>query len=167
MDWLKRKEGEEMTRLALDQSTSKTGWCITMDGEIVDSGCIDLHKIKDTELRMKKMYEEIVNLGRTYHVEYILIEDTQYQSNAQSYKLLCRLRGMIESYCYGTGVEIKVVKPTEWRKKLGFRQGSVKREELKKQAVDYVKRNIEGNYVCEDECEAICIWCSELEKVGV
>lgn len=154
--------GNQIKVLALDQSTKVTGWCIFHDGELVDSGSIDLHTIKDSKKRINQMYEEMVRLI-TNDCDTVIIEDTQYQNNAQSYKILCQLQGMLFASCYQNNINVKVVKPSEWRKKLGFYMGrGIKRKELKKQAIHYVQANFGESYKNEDECEAICIMCSEI-----
>lgn len=148
--------------LALDQSTKVTGWCMSEDTKIVGSGYIDLHTIKDNKERMNRMYEEIVKLIAN-NCDAIIIEDTQFQNNAHSYKLLCQLQGMIFAYCCQKNINVKVVKPSEWRKKLGFVMGrGIKRKELKQQAIDYVLTYSGEIYKNEDECEAICIMYSDM-----
>ena len=49
-----------------------------------------------------------------------------------------------------------ILKPTEWRKACGFKQGRVKREQLKQQAIDFVK-DVYHLQVTDDEADAICI----------
>lgn len=156
--------GNQIRVLALDQSTKVTGWCIFHDGELVDSGSIDLHNIINTEKRILTMYDEISSLI-TNHLDCVVIEDTQYQNNQKTYKMLCRLQGMIESCCYNVDVPIKIVSPSEWRSKLGFQLGrGIKRKELKEQAINYVQNRFGDNYIEEDLCEAICIGWSDFIK---
>jgi hypothetical protein len=60
--------------------------------------------------------------------------------------------------------EFNTIRPTEFRKELDFVQGkNVKREELKQQAINYVKKiyNLEVN---DDVADAICIGCAVINK---
>lgn len=161
--------GNKIRLLALDQSTNKTGWCIFEDSELIDSGVIDLHTITNTEKRILTMFDEISylisnNLAPNTLV-CVIIEDTQFQSNQKTYKVLCRLQGMIESCCYDKDIPLKVVGPTKWRSRLGFQLGrGNKRKELKKQAINYVQNRLGDKYTDEDMCEAICIGFSEMEQ---
>lgn len=67
--------------------------------------------------------------------------------------------------CDICGVKYEIVRPSEWRKELGFRQGATKREELKQQAIDYVLKNY-GEEVSSDEADAICIALATLKKLN-
>ena len=71
--------------------------------------------------------------------------------------MLSQLQGMLIGYAYSNGIQISSPMPVEWRRKLEFKQGpSVKRQELKLQAIDFAKRNLDL-VASEDECEAACI----------
>lgn len=144
-------------RLYLDQSTNCSGWALFEGNLLIDSGNIDLNKISDTSIRIAKMIEEIYDLIDTHDIKQVVVEDTQFQNNIETLKILTRLQGAIIGHCLSKGIEFKITKPSEWRKILGFKQGrGVKREELKQQAFEYVNRFYDG-IVSEDECEAICI----------
>ena len=64
---------------------------------------------------------------------------------------------MIIGYAEAHGIQTYILLPSQWRKALSYRQGpKVKREELKQQSLDYVKKHFRLD-VCEDQAEAICI----------
>lgn len=150
--------------LSLDQSTSRSGYAIFINGEYDHSGVIDKHKIKDSEERFKAMYEGIHDLIVEEKPDFVVLEDTQAQGgNMAIYKLLCQLQGAIMGMCYASGIKFYVIKVTQWRKILQFHQGpKVKRDELKRQSVEYAKRfGIEGS---EDRAEAACIGAAYLMK---
>lgn len=146
-----------MKILATDQSTTRSGWAVFIDGKYDHSGVIDKHKIKDSETRFKEMYEGIHDLIVAENPDIVVLENTQAQGgNMAIYKLLCQLQGAIMGMCYAKTIRFYVMAPTQWRKILKFQQGpKVKREELKRQSMEYAKRfGIEDS---EDQAEAACI----------
>ena len=143
--------------LAFDQSTKLSAYSLWTDGQYKESGYIDLHKIKDTSERVRAMGVELCKTIKKYSPEKVVLEEVAQQSNALTLKLLARIQGIIIGFCAAHNIETYIVEPSKWRSKLHFEQGpKVKREELKAQAIQYVK-DIYGLALSEDECEAICI----------
>ena len=67
------------------------------------------------------------------------------------------MRGVVYAWCINNACEFNTIRPTSWRKQLNFQQGkNVKREQLKKQSLQYVLDNY-GLEVTDDESDAICI----------
>lgn len=143
--------------LAFDQSTKISAYSIFINDKYVDCGVIDLHKIKDTSERIRAMGVELGNIITKYHPQKVVIEEVAQQSNPLTLKLLARIQGVIIGFCAAHNIETYIIEPSKWRSTLHFHQGSgVKREELKAQAIKYVK-DIYGLDLSEDSCEAICI----------
>jgi Holliday junction resolvasome RuvABC endonuclease subunit len=146
-----------MKVLAFDQSTKISAYSIFIDGRYVESGYIDLHKIKDTSERVRAMGVELGNVIEKYQPDKVVLEEVAQQSNPLTLKLLARIQGIIIGFCAAHNIETYIVEPSKWRSTLKFKQGSkVKREELKAQAIKYVKDVYELE-LTEDECEATCI----------
>ena len=143
--------------LNFDQSTKLSAYSLWIDGQYKESGCIDLHKIKDTSERVRAMGVELCKIIEKYSPDKVVLEEVAQQSNALTLKLLARIQGIIIGFCAAHNIETYIVEPSKWRSKLHFKLGSgVKREELKAQAIQYIK-NVYGLELSEDECEAICI----------
>ena len=144
--------------LSMDQSTRVSGYCLCNDGKYVCSGIVDLSKSKlETPERSFEMAKALWKVIKKYKPDYLIIEDTQQQSNVQTVIVLARLQGMIIGYAEAHGIKVHILLPSQWRKVLGYSQGSkVKRAELKQQSIDYVK-NRYGFDLSEDECEAIAL----------
>lgn len=146
-----------MRIVSFDQSTKISAYSLWVNGIYVESGIIDLHKMKDTSERIRAMG---VELGRTiekYSPDKVVLEEVAQQSNALTLKLLARIQGVIIGYCAANNIETYIIEPSKWRSTLGFKQGSkVKREELKQQSIDYVKDTYHLE-LSEDSCESICI----------
>ena len=147
-----------MRILAFDQSTKITGYSLFVDGEYIDSGVIDLSKNKDTVDRSKQMALDICKVITESTPDVVIIEEVAMQSNAQTLKLLARIQGVAIGFCAAHNIPLYMLEPTKWRSQLSFKQGrAVKREELKKQSIDYVEEHFGFNNFSEDRCESICI----------
>lgn len=147
-----------MKILSLDQSTRVTGWSLFDNGKYVNSGVIDLHKIKDTDERSKQMGLEICQLIETYRPSEIVIEEVAMQSNADTLKKLARIQGMAIGFATAHNIPTHILEPTKWRATLHYQQGpKVKREQLKEQSRDFVKNVLGLKIESEDENEATAI----------
>ena len=143
--------------LSFDQSTKLSAYSWWEDGIYIESGYIDLHKNKNTTERVKEMGIELCNTINKYRPDTVIIEEVAQQSNAQTLKLLARIQGIIIGFCAAHNIDTYIIEPSKWRSALHFKIGAgVKREELKSQAIKYVKDTY-GLDLCEDECEATCI----------
>lgn len=146
-----------MKLLAWDQSSKKSGWCLFEDGKYVKSGIIDKSKIVDIDTRIGEMGIAICQQTKELQPDIVVIEDIQNQSSISTVVYLARLQGFILGWCYVKHIKTEIVRPSEWRKVLEFKQGAgVKRQELKEQGMNYVKDKYDVN-LSEDECEAMCI----------
>ena len=147
-----------MRILSFDQSTRVTGWSLFVDEKYVDSGVIDLGKNKNTEDRSKQMGLDICQVITDSKPDTVIIEEVAMQSNAQTLKLLARIQGVAIGFCAAHNIPLHILEPSKWRSALNFKQGrAVKREELKKQSFDYVKKHFGFDDFSEDRCESICI----------
>lgn len=143
--------------LNFDQSTKLSAYSYWVDGEYVEVGCIDLHKIKDTSERVRAMGVELCKVIAKYKPTEVVMEEVAQQSNPLTLKLLARIQGVIIGFCAAHKVDTYIIEPSKWRATLQFKQGSgVKREELKAQAIQHVKATY-GIEPGEDQSEAICI----------
>lgn len=143
--------------LAFDQSTKISAYSVFIDGEYVDCGLIDLHKMKDTNERIRAMGVELCKKIKKYNPDKVVIEEVAQQSNALTLKLLARIQGVIIGFCAAHNIDTYIIEPSKWRSILHFKIGAgIKREELKAQSIQYVK-NKYGLELSEDSCEAICI----------
>lgn len=152
-----------MKILALDQSVSKTGFGYFDNGKLKDYGIIRNNVKSD---RLGFMASQIKRLVEYLpEIDLLVIEDVQTQSNVATMKLLAELKGMLEYMAkIDLDIAVAVLEPSKWRKSLGFKQGRVKRDDLKEQALDYVQSKYRID-VAEDIAEAICIGSVAVESV--
>lgn len=144
--------------MSIDQATIKTGIAVHCDGKLTMYDLIDLEKEKvDIPERIYVMVDRICKVILKNKPDCVVLEDVAMQSNPATLILLSRLQGAILGCCRVNKIPFDILKPSKWRKALGFEQGKgIKRPELKKQAVRFVKDNY-GLKLSEDVCEAICI----------
>lgn len=141
-----------MRILSLDQAT-KIGFSVYDDEELIHYGVEDFGKIKDYTERISKIKEWINTTIAKYNPEVCSMEDVQQQVNAQVYKKLAELKGVVENNFYENKFLYFVIDSKQWKSTCGVK--GRKREEQKKNAQKFVKEkfNIE---VSEDEADAIC-----------
>lgn len=141
----------------IDASTNKTGVSLFIDGEYSGHMLIDLHKIKDSNVRVPKMMKEIKNVLDYYEPDIIVMEECLLKTNIATVKLLSYLAGAIISWAADNQVEFRFQLPSEWRKRVEIVQGpKTPREKLKQEAIDMVKEKF-GIDVTDDEAEAVLI----------
>lgn len=150
------KQRTNLKILALDQATGVTGYSFFKGDKYQTHGKIQV-KIKDTMERSKEMFFSVCRIIDTFKPDVVYVEGVAMQSNIATLTVLARLQGMIIGYCDAKSIRPEIITPSEWRHLLGFKQGkSIKRPELKKQALEFVKDKYKVN-ATEDECESICI----------
>lgn len=141
----------------IDASTNKTGISLFIDGEYSGHMLIDLHKIKDSNIRVPKMMQEIKNILDYYKPDIIVMEECLLKTNIATVKLLSYLAGAIISWAADNQVEFRFQLPSEWRKRVEIVQGpKTPRDKLKQEAIDMVKEKF-GIDVTDDEAEAVLI----------
>lgn len=154
-----------MRVVSIDQSTRCSGYAVFNDDKYVESGVIDMNNSKlETDKRSFEMAKELWKVIKKYKPEILFIEDVQQQSNAKTMIVLARLAGMIIGYAEAHDVEVHVIPSSQWRSMLGFKLGAgIKRHELKKQSIDYVKETY-GIDAPEDQAEAIALGAGAYKK---
>ena len=156
----------EQNIISLDLSSKSTGWCIYYDNKIQSYGCLQTSS-KDVIARIYYMRDNLREIVNKHNIKKAIIEEvrTDYQ-NIHTYKVLTWLQAAIIFMFYDIdkNIEIEFMQPSEWRNKIGIRTGKgIKREELKKADIEYVKNkyNIEEN---DDICDSICLLDAYLSK---
>lgn len=146
-----------MKIIALDASSTQSGWSVFEDGKYIKSGYINLKKDRDANHRIYEMAKQLCDLIAQYNPDKIVLEDTVLSSNASTLKMLANLAGAIKFYCYLHNFELETLYPSEWRKYCGIQEKGVKRNELKARALNLVQEQLGLDYLVEDEAEACAI----------
>ena len=156
-----------MNILSFDQASVKTAWSFFTDLELCEYSLIHI-KEKDKDKRFNLMCKEIQKIIQTKNPNLVVFEDVSLQTNVTTLTVLARLQGCIISECLRLDIPFVIYKPTAWRKILNFQQGrGVGRQELKKQALDYIEMNydlVNRDLINDDIAEAICIGSAYIKK---
>lgn len=143
--------------IALDESTTCTGYAVFNDSELIKHGLFAL-KSKDVLERVSYIMEEIEKLIKTYKPDNMVIEDVQITMNAATAKSLLGLQFMIEVYAHRNNISCKTYRTTKWRKILGLSNSrSLDRKAKKQETINYVKDKYGIDVLKDDESDAIAI----------
>lgn len=138
--------------LALDQSSKKTGWAIITNKGIKHYGLIEAEG--DVIPRLRIVRDELTKLIIKYKPSFVVFEDTQYQGNAQGYKVLAMTQGIVMDVLFTYNVNFYIVPPVTWKSFCGI-EGK-KRDDQKANTKKFVAEKY-GLIVGEDEADAIGI----------
>ena len=143
--------------IALDESTTCTGYAVFDDSELIEHGTFSF-KSKDVLERVSLIMEEIEKLIKTYKPDNMVIEDVQITMNAATAKSLLGLQFMIEVYAHRNNISCETYRTTKWRKILGLSNSrSLDRKAKKQETIDYVKDKYGIDVLKDDESDAIAI----------
>lgn len=152
---IKNKKGMIIIKiLALDQGSNITGFSILNNEELIKYGVFNIKDEKNINERIDYNKLFLDKLYSTYKPDMISIEDIQQQKNPLTFKKLAHLQGLLINYLHINGIPYMILKPSEWRSKLGIK--GAKREIQKRNSIKYIlnKYNID---VTDDESDSICI----------
>ncbi len=148
------KKNEDVKRvLALDASTTKTGWAIFEESKLINYGKV-VAEHKDVTERICYMNQWLDKMIEEWDLDLIVLEDVYQKQNPQTFKILSRLQGVFINSAFLYDIKTELVMPVTWRG--GLNVGDKKRAVLKEKAIKFVKK-MYNVIVSEDEAEAICM----------
>lgn len=155
--------------LALDQSTSNTGWALFKDGVLSDYGVFktegfEEQKIEDMRKWLEKKINEIV-LDENVDLK-IVLEDIQMQRNdVKTFKILAHLQGVLINTFFREKEKIKsgisIYYSSEWKSSCGIKGKD--RTAQKNNAQQFIIDTF-GIKVNQDTCDAICLGIHEIRS---
>ena len=143
--------------LALDTSTSSTGWAYFENGKYVVSDVISIKNQKDTDLRMEQMISEIYRLIDCYSPTIVVTEMTVVVRNPAVQRMLTMILGAVYGNCVVNNIDYYSLRPTEWRKLIDPGKKPKKRDELKEWSKQKVFELYGIDNVTDDVSDAILI----------
>jgi len=149
-----------MNILALDQSTVCTGFAIFINQNLKKSGIYKPQGELFKRINQTKQY--IRELIQDNNIDYVLIEDIQYQRNQKTYKILAGLQCVIIDLLIKENIPFEIVPPARWR---AWNQIGGKRREQQKENAKRKCKEIYGREFYEDEADAVCIGLYGLKKL--
>lgn len=156
-----------MLVIAFDQSTSITAYAL-MDSnnkELIDFGHKKFNNKVNTDEKISNVKNWINQIIEEKKPEVFALEDVQQQINADTYKKLAKLLGVIENNFYEKDYLYLTIPPTQWKSYIKIK--GRKRAEQKKNTIAFIKDKF-GIDVIEDEADAIGIAlyaCKEVNKI--
>lgn len=149
--------------LALDQSLNITGYAFfDAEANVLDTGIFVIKPNRPIEQRLSDIWENLNQITKNKNIEYIFIEDIQYQNNKDTYKKLAYVQAAIFLWCYWNDIKFSILAPSHWRKIItdnyGIKFGR-SRAEQKQSCYDFIikKWNLSQDKVTEDMADAIAL----------
>ena len=164
------KNGGTMNKfIALDQSSTKTGYAIFEDCKLIEYGLFACKKgEKDILIRIEDMYMQLHNKMNEQQLRQFVFEDTFNKLNVRVSKHLAFLQGAIMGLAFVNDYAFNIYMPSAWRSLLDFKKKSKKnpqpdfkknRDYQKHLAVEFANKEYNLNLQNDDDdiAEAICI----------
>ena len=126
--------------LSCDQSTTCSGISCFINGQYQWTKLVDLKKEKPDE---------------------IVFEQTAFQSNAKTLRILSQLQGCIIGKCFELDIPYYILEPSKWRKTVGIDQGKKTRTSLKFESLN-LAHELFSKELTEDAAESALIGCAHL-----
>jgi len=139
--------------LALDDSTTITGWAVFDGEELIGYGKIEMTQTSPTE-RIAALHQWLLSSISKWKPDWVAIEDIQKQENVQIFKVLSQLQGVLINTLFESKIDYKIIHSASWRSFCGIKGKN--RTELKKNAQAQVKLWYDVS-VTQDEADAICL----------
>lgn len=148
--------------LALDDSTTITGWAVFDNEELVKYGKIEMTQKSPLE-RIAALKQWMLSSLIKWKPDLVAIEDIQQQDNVQIFKVLAQLQGVLLNTLYENKFDLEIVHVATWRSFCGVKGKT--RSDLKKRAQEKVKEWYDIS-VTQDEADAICMGCCVVNNHG-
>ena len=120
-----------MMVLGIDQSLTSTGWCLLLDGDIIEYGIITSDKNKSNFLRAIDVANEVTESKYMFSIEKVVIEGLPFMSRSNVTRDLAGLQFLVYDrlFDYFEEEDIAVVPPTSL-KKFATGSGKASKEEM-------------------------------------
>lgn len=146
-------ETQEQTILALDVSTTSTGYALYVGDKLTQYGFIKPTG-KDWLTRVRKMADKVTELSRDYAIDTVVIEDTFFLKNIKTVKKLCLAQGILLGQLPNS--ELIQVFPNTWKKHFGLGKGKATRNEQKQTSISVAETIfLTSAKLNDDEADAI------------
>ena len=157
--------------LALDQSTSATGWSLWKEEKLIDYGVYKPSGDRDKRINDMRAWLEhkVEEISLDADVELVLVlEDIQLQRNVDTYKVLAQLQGVLINVGFQMWKEHKVqgteiYYAAEWKKTCNIK-GKYSKDQ-KTSAMQHIADKYKLK-VTQDTCDAICLGEHHISKQG-
>lgn len=148
-------EAQEQVILALDVSTTSTGYALYVGDKLTKFGFIKPTG-KDWLVRVRKMADKVAELDEEYSIDTVVIEDTFFLKNIKTVKKLCLAQGILLGQL--PKANLIQVFPNTWKKHFGLGKGKATRDEQKQTSISVAETMfLIGHGINDDEADAILL----------
>lgn len=146
-------EAQEQVILALDVSTTSTGYALYVGDKLTKYGFIKPTG-KDWLVRVRKMANKVTELDEEYSIDTVVIEDTFFLKNIKTVKKLCLAQGILLGQL--PKANLIQVFPNTWKKHFVLGKGKATRDEQKQTSISVAETLFLIEYgINDDEADAI------------
>ena len=147
-----------MTKLlALDTSTTSTGYALYVDGKLKDYGGLDFDQKTASDVRFEQMINAIYKKIDEVKPQIVVTELTSVTRNAKTQRNLTMVLGAVWGKCLLTDAYYHSFRASEWRKLVDSGKKPRKREELKKWSIDKVNSILKTEINNDNISDAVLI----------
>ena len=131
--------------LALDISTSCTGWCVFDENGYRDIGYIDLSKYKGMYEKANKVKTELLNLLIKHPFDEVIVEENLQAfrpglSSAKTLMTLAQFNGVVRWICHADlNADVDSINVNTARKSVGLKVDRKSKKKTKDQVWEWVK----------------------------
>ena len=131
--------------LALDISTSCTGYCLFNEDKLVDIGSINLSKHKGLFDKATQVKTDIIKLNKKYNIQHVVVEENLQAfrpglSSAKTLMTLAQFNGVVRWICHeNLRVPVEAINVNTARKSVGLKiDKKDKSKTTKEKVLDWV-----------------------------
>ncbi len=130
--------------LALDISTSCTGWCVFDENGYRDTGYIDLSKHKGMYEKAGRIKTELLNLIIKYPYSKVVVEENLQAfrpglSSAKTLMTLAQFNGVVRWICHADlNADVESINVNTARKSVGLKIDRKSKKKTKEQVLEWV-----------------------------
>lgn len=131
-------EKNNFKTLSLDQSTTGCAYSIFIDNQMISFGKVDTKQYDDPILKIIKIRDIINEIIKKENIDLLVIEDIYIGYNANTYKTLAILYGVLEILAYENDIIFISQTAYQWKKGVGLNLSKLKGMSNRR---DYQKRH--------------------------
>jgi len=147
-----RKAGVKRV-LALDDSTTTTGWAIFDDKDLIAYGEYNAPSLELID-RIMTVEDWLISMINNWNPNIIALEDIQMQKNVQLFKALAKLQGVLEICIKRKKIQYYIVHSQTWK---AYCKIIGKNRTDQKKSAQLIVSKLYKIKVSKDESDAICI----------
>ena len=151
---------KERIILGLDPGTSVMGYGIILVKDkklrLLQYGVIKLNKYTNHELKLKKIYERVLNLIHEFSPDEVALEAPFYGKNVQSMLKLGRAQGVSMAAALSVGIPINEYAPKKVKQSVSG-NGNASKEQVAKMINQLLKMELKPEFLDATDAVAVAI----------